>query len=119
MLSPKWSLLCLFLLQCFNVVFTSSINNLSPRASKRKVRWVFDIVSSLHGELQYTDPNDERRKIVETVVASHSALWIDVDENNGPKKLEIGNDDPSRATTGLYLRDFDLTTRNANVGPNL
>ena len=91
---------------------------LLPRTSKRKVRWVFDVVPATIGEITFIDPNTGERTI-RTVIASHSALWVDANQNNGPKKLEIGNDDPANDPRGLYVRDFDLTTAHSNVGPNI
>ena len=101
MLSPRWSPFCLLLVQCFNAIFAAtdqsldidvaSLGELFSRATKRKVRWVFDVVASTTGEVRFTNP-DTGVVTIKTVMASHSALWVDGNENNGPKRMEIGND---------------------------
>ncbi|KAL9602195.1 MAG: hypothetical protein Q9179_002621 [Wetmoreana sp. 5 TL-2023] len=46
----------------------------------------------------------------ETVFPSHSALFIAGNEQDGPLKIEIGNS--GNGPENLYIRAFDLTTKN-------
>ena len=88
---------------------------LFSRAPRRKVRWVFNLIPETVGEVSVTDEHGNRR--VRSVIASHSALWIDGDENNRPKKIEIGNDDPNFRGRGLYIRDFHFLTSSGALQP--